>query len=120
MTALDTTFRNLAKNLIADYGPSAILRRKDATYDVTSGKAAQSGTDYDVKISPPSPVTENMVNGTVENGDLVTYVAAQGLAIRPSINTDYLVWDSDEWKLVEVKPLVSGDQFAAYRVVFRK
>lgn len=121
MTAFDDTFRKLAVDLIDNkFGTAATLRRKVGTYNVTTGKSTPTSTDYPVTISPPAPVSEEQVNGTIEAGDSVCYLAAQTAPIVPSVNTDCLVWNSSEWKIVEVRPLVSGDQFAAFQVVFRQ
>lgn len=121
-TKFDKIFRPLAKKLINDtFGTDATLRTYSESFSVTTGKNVRTATNYSVKISPPAPVAESRIQGVVEAGDSRTLVAASELAAgyRPSTE-DALVWDSTTWQIVEVNPIVSGDQFAAFELIIRK
>lgn len=119
-TKFDNIFRPLAKKLVDDtFGTAATLRTFADSYDPATGVNSRTPTDVSVKISPPAPVVESRIAGVVEAGDARTVVAALPLgSIRPSLEM-VLVWDSKEWQIVQVTPLVSGDQVAAYELIFR-
>lgn len=118
-TAFDTRFRALARKLIdGTFGTSATLRTFAESYDVATGKNTRTATDRAVTISPPAPVAESRISGVVEAGDAECYVAALSLSVRPSTE-DVLESDAREWQVVQVNPVVSGDEKAAYRLVIR-
>lgn len=119
-TKFDNIFRPLAKKLINDtFGTTATLRSFSDSYSVATGKNTRTQTDTSVKISPPAPVAERRADGSVvQLGDGRTVVAAEGLSIRPATEMS-LVWDSKTWHIVQVTPIVSGDQNAAYELIIR-
>lgn len=123
MSKFDNLFRNLATQLIDNtFGTSAVVQRETATYDPVAGDNTKSTVNHSVSISPPAPVNEQRLSdGSVfQRGDLVTLVAAQGISIVPNPTSDKLVWNGGTYQIVTVRPIVSGDQEAAYEMVCRR
>lgn len=120
-TALDNVFVPMAKKLIAQFGTSATLRRESRTYVVATGKNTTTNTDTSVTISPPQRYNRRRHPDTlIEDGDMMTYLAASGLSITPSPKTDKVIYASTEWQIVQIWPLISGDQTAAYLLQLRQ
>jgi len=118
-TQFDNIFRPLAKRLINDvFGTSATLVVESDSYDPSTGVNTRTPTNYTVKIAPPAPVAERRLTDVVQAGDAVTMLAGEGLAVEPSTE-DKLVWDSKTWQIVQVNPIVSGDQKAAFELILR-
>jgi hypothetical protein len=59
-------------------------------------------------------------NTLVETGDLEVTIAADGLAIMPSVNTDSVVMDGANWAVMTVEPIFSGELAALYNIIVRK
>ena len=119
MTQFDTIFRPLARRLVNEtFGTSAILRDESDSYDPATGRNTRTATDYPVKISPPAPVVERRLTDVVQAGDAVSLLAAEGLPVEPTTEQK-LVWDDKVWQIVQVNPIVSGDQKAAFEIILR-
>lgn len=119
-TLFDNIFRPLAKKLInSTFGTSATLRQYTDVYSVATGKNVRTETDTVIKISPPAPVKESRISGVVQAGDARCMIAASPISVSPGTE-DALVWDSATWQIVQVNPIWSGDQKAAFELILRK
>lgn len=118
---LDTELRAIALELIADFGKAVTVRAKAGeAYDPTTRIAVATPTDVSAQISPPEPFREALVDGdTVQLGDARCFLAASGLAYTPD-TTMVVTIDSDEWTIVAVKTLYSGELPAVYELHMRK
>ena len=120
-TALDLVFVPLAKQLIGQFGASATFRRETRTYDVAPGKPTTSDTDTTVKLKPPEPYNVSRINGsTVQEGDRTTMIDSTTLGTIVPTTNDKIVYLSTVWQIVNVAPIVSGDQTAAYELQIRQ
>jgi len=113
-----------AFDIVGRLGFAATIYRDDgaASYDPTTGAATPDRTPHLVKITPPSPVNIESVDGTlVLHGDMETLCPAQGLAIAPDPTTDTLAVDGEEWRIVRVSPVHDiGGGLAAHIMQVRK
>lgn len=122
MSQFDKIFGNLATQLIdKTFGTAAVVLRETSTYDVESGDNNMTSVSHPVSISPPAPIKKSRLkDGTVfQMGDLTCMVARQGIPIVPNPTSDRLVYQGSNYQIIEVNPLVSGDQDAAYELVCR-
>lgn len=122
MSQFDKIFGDLATQLIDNlFGTPAVVSREISTYNVESGDNDKSITNHPVKISPPAPIKNaRLKDGSVfQAGDLTCVVARQGLPIKPNPTTDRLIYLGDNYQIIEVNPMVSGDEDAAYELVCR-
>lgn len=119
--ALDSVFRPLAPALINKFGTAATLRRRTSAFTASTGVATQTDADTAVVITPPAPFKESRIEkGLAIVGDMQCMVAAQGLAIAPSAETDHVVHAGIEWHVVDVQPVYSGNLVAAYKLHLRR
>lgn len=122
MSQFDKIFGDLATTLIDKlFGTESVIVRETSTYDVESGDNNKSTVNHPVSISPPLPIKNSrMKDGSVyQKGDLTTIVARQGLSIEPDPTSDRLIYRGDNYQIIEVNPMVSGDLDAAYELVCR-
>ena len=121
MPTLDATFRDLAKNLIADKGKVVTVVRETRTFVPATGKNTTVVTNYSAKISPPAPFNQNRINDTtIIQGDMSCLLAAKGFAITPTARTDKMLFDGTTWQIVAVNPIYSGEQVAAWELQLRQ
>ncbi len=117
---LDKTARATAFKLIKKFGKNAILRRRTSTYSAATRKTTEATTDLKVKVSPPEDFKFNQIDGTlVQAGDAKVSIAALGLKFEPDAETDSIVMDSVEWKIVTVKTTWSGELPALFELQLR-
>ncbi len=122
MTRLDDRLVPKVKDLIDRLGKSAtVTTEDDKTYDSGTGKTANTGTTiHTIKISPPAPYNKNYDGASiVKVGDQRTFVAAKDLTFTPEPGL-LLKVDSDEWRMVSINTLRSGELIAAYEIQLRK
>ena len=121
MTGLDDRLVPRAKVLVEKYGKE--LTFTDAPtpgeYDPATGKSTWTPSDYVVKCTPPTGVSEAMVNGdTILSGDMETYLPAQNLAFTLT-DTMKVVFASSTWAITAIEPVYSGDSVALYGLRLR-
>lgn len=119
---MDTTLRPLARKLVDGFGKAVTLRRiASGTYDPTTGAISGSvTTDFEIRGVVRSLEDGHVKNTLVETGDLEVTIAAEGLPVEPSANTDSIVMDNGTWAVVSVEPIFSGELAALYNLVVRK
>ena len=120
MTAFDDTFVPLAKSLIDAYGTTATaVVTTGGTYDPTTGTyGTETETTYSVTITPPYPAKHEKQNGEVtETRTLVAYMAASGLDFDPVTAKWALEFRVLQYTKMEVNPIYSGAEVAAYEIV---
>lgn len=117
---LDTVFRDLAANLIPEFGSTAAWIKTAEAYDASSGKATVTETSNAVVISPPEPYNQSYIDGEViKLGDAQALLQGKGLAFTPDIG-DVVLHKSVRWRVVGLNPIYSGELIAAYEVQLRK
>jgi hypothetical protein len=119
-TAFDNIFVPLAETLVDNtFGFSATHRRVTRTYNPDTGKNTVSNTDTSVKITPPSPYDQRRIDGTViQLGDQQVIISTKSGVVPKS--ADQFVIGGNVWQVVQVSPIVSGEQTAAYEIQLRQ
>lgn len=119
-TAFDNIFVPLASQLIdATFGFDATHRRQTRTFDVDTGKNTTSNSDTTVKITPPNPYSQNRIDGTlIQQGDMMIMMSSNA-GIVPQLSDKFVI-GGNIWQVVNVKPIVSGEQTAAYDIQLRQ
>ena len=122
MTALDDKLVPKALTMITNFGKNATFKViAGADYDPLTGEVSQDGTSNIVrKIIPPMTYERKFIDGEiVQDGDLMTGIAASGLTFTP---TDGMTvsFDNTSWKIVNVQPVYSGELIALYELQLRQ
>lgn len=119
-TAFDQIFVPLATQLIDNtFGFDATHRRQSRTYDPATGKNTVSNTDTTVKITPPNPYDQRRIDNTlIQQGDMMIMMSSNS-GIVPQLSDKFVI-NSQTWQIVNVKPIVSGEQTAAYDIQLRQ
>lgn len=119
-TAFDQIFVPLATQLIDNtFGFDATHRRQTRTYDPATGKNTTSNSDTTVKITPPNPYAQNRIDGTlIQIGDQMIMMSSNS-GIEPQLSDKFII-SGKTWQIVMVKPIVSGEQTAAYEIQLRQ
>ena len=120
-TVLDDKLPATALALLAKYGTSATFTVESLAYAAATGITTPTTTAaYALKISPPAPYSQGLVDGElIRSDDLRTTLAASGLAFTPYIGQK-VTFDGKVWSVQEVRPLRSGDLVAAYELRLRR
>ena len=72
------------------------------------------------KASPPIDFEQRYVDGdSVRRGDARIFIAASGLPFTP-LPDMHIKFDTEEFKAVNILPLHSGEQVAAYEIQLRR
>lgn len=120
MAALDPVMAKLALDLINQFGGQATYRRVQRAYDAGVGNVVESLQDISCRISPPSPYVDDRIDGTsIQRGDAECLVARMALTVTP-VQEDRLLFKGVTWTIVEVDPIYSGDEIAAFTLQLRK
>lgn len=121
-TALDTEMRQVAFDLIDEFGKTLTYNMNLAdTFDpATGGVTAGSPASVNRKSIPPYKYEDQYIDGDlIRVGDMQTGVAALGLTFTPEkqmvVNFDNLNWD-----VKAVNPIYSGTQIALYILQLRR
>lgn len=124
---LDATLRPTARRLIKKYGKDATLKRETlGTFDPAASEYSGGGTtSYAVKVSPPERFRQDMIDGQmVRRDDFEVLASDLALSITPTAGDestkDTLVLDSEEYQIIRVNPVYSGEQVAMFRLHCRK
>lgn len=124
MTSVDDKLGVTAYRLISKYGSDAVFYVdliSDDDYDPETGHTTpDTPTLETVKAAPPELYSEDMIDGTaIMTGDVYTMIATQGLTFTPIISMKLDLLGS-KWKIVEVEPLYTGEEIAAWVLQLRK
>lgn len=120
MTDFDDTFRELAHDMIAEFGKIVTFTKTTpGTYDPVSGTTTGSTTtNTSIKVTPPSAFDIKEVNGTsIQTGDVKVSTAAVDHV--PDINQS-VTFDGNTYNIISVSPVYSGDLVAKYDCQLRK
>lgn len=119
MSALDTSMRALAVSMCEQYGKLLTFTVEGGTYDATMGEVVSYETVYTAMCSPPQGFDPRAVTGDlILVSDLTTIIPASGLTFTPT-NGMRVTFDSKDYRIVAIRPYMSGDQVAAYEVQLR-
>jgi len=88
------------------YGlPIDYYRRADATVNETTGAQSFTETKYSIKRAirlPRKQIKWPVNTGTYDAYHRKIIILAGDLEIEPSINSDYITFDSKNWEIVQV------------------
>ena len=124
-TALDTEMREVATNIIAEFGANVTLYPPMGT-SIDFGTGLPVGSDSAgavVKASPPLPMDEKFVaeREGVTMVDKLFYfdaVSVEGASILPEVQGSVL-HDGERRPILASQSLWSGEQIAAYMVAVK-
>ena len=117
--ALDTRARATAERMIDKVGKAMTLRREVVgTYDAAQGTAPVVPTDYDVVGVVTQPSTAMLSAGLAQSGDLAVMLAAKATEVEPQAG-DVLVMTLENWQVMSVRAMYSGELIATYEVLAR-
>lgn len=119
-TAFDNIFVPLASQLIdSTFGFEATHRRQTRTFNVDTGKSTASNSDTTVKITPPNPYSQSRIDDTlIKQGDQMIMMSSNS-GIVPQLSDKFIIGGAT-WQVVFIKPIVSGEQTAAYEIQLRQ
>lgn len=133
-TRLDRKFAALATKMIAKNGqtPSSYVSMDKGGFNTTTDSTTVVETPRTgFKVAPPNVVSAGYLRklGTGENsgapllavGDAITYIAAADISGWVPGLGDVIVFAglTKRWGVVNVRPLVSGEQVAAFELTCR-
>lgn len=119
MTAFDTKMRAVAVKLINKFGLDITWTSESYVYDPLTQEGIRTPTAVTVKASPPMKFSEKMVDGdVVQKDDFIIFLAAttvEDLSFTPIIG-GLVEFNSKKFEVLNVNPVWSGEQVAAYEV----
>jgi hypothetical protein len=119
MTAeLDATMPAAAAAILARFGINVVYRQTvGEDYDPATGTVSGgTTTSYAVVMSPPIPVSRDMIaTGFASASDSVVYLAGHGLAFEPKIG-DSIAMRGKTWRVQSVVSYPSGDQISLWQM----
>ncbi len=120
MTVLDDKLVPKARELIAKYGLTATAKQYESrTYDPETGMGA-AGAESECIVSPPFPYSEFYVDqDLVQSGDSITFMAAQNAPFIPKVGM-LLIIGTEEWRVVDVAAIRTGELIALWSLQMRK
>jgi len=128
-TVFDDKFRALAKKLIAKFGPSqaASYTHITAAGAMDDDTNTVTGATEDVQLIATTPLLAikklDLNNKTLVVTDSVIYISGPDwdavYGSEPKIN-DQVSLNGEDFRVVEIMPLNSGDQMAAYKFFLRR
>jgi len=114
--SLNEDLRAAAKNLLQSLGGDGTLVVETTAFDKEEGRAYVTDVQsHSVKMSPPSPYVQFFNGVAVITEDLLTIVAADGLAVVP-VQRNKLIFASKTHTIVAVEPLYGGNLPVAYQL----
>lgn len=122
MTDLDDKLIPRVKTIIEDLGKELTFTESTGgTYNPATGEVTgETNTDYAVKCSPPDQYEARFVNNdTIKVGDVRTFLPSQNLSFTP-VRGMKVVFDSLSWKVLELRPIYSGDSIVVYELQLRQ
>ena len=118
MTELDLEIPGLAAELIEEYGKVVTFANSAIpAYDTASGIAAPAGQGaaLSVKAIVEADKGQALRMGLVEGADFKLTIAAQSLSAGVSTE-DKITVDGTAFRVVTVKPVLSGELIALYEI----
>lgn len=115
MPTLDTELRQVAFDLISEFGKTFQFRTVTTAYNPATGLTTESDEAFlDVKGTPPAPKRLFLQEDDVlTHGSLYFYVAAQGLAFIPILGMVVKI-GTEAFKITSVEPYFSGEEICIY------
>jgi len=119
VTDFDVDMLEVAAQLLAEFGKTvtAYVPAVGRTYDPATGTTSGGEDSFSVLTSPPVPerVRERQGDVVVAREVTAAYIAAEDLQFTPTVGMR-VVFNGESHRAVEVSPLHSGDQIAAYHL----
>jgi len=120
MAILDKPLRKVSTKLIRRFGTTVTLIRKSApVYDVETGTATESATNYQVKAIIQDYNAKEMQEGLVKVGDRRVLFASAELPFEPQ-PSDQVVLEGITHNVITIQQFYSGDQSAVFSCQLRK
>jgi hypothetical protein len=115
MATLDAELRQVALDLIEEFGKTVQFRTVLSTYDPATGLTTESDeTFYDIKASPPAPKRFFLQEGDVlVHGGTYIFIAAKGLQITPYLGQVVKI-GTEAFRITSVEPIFSGEQICLF------
>lgn len=123
--ALDAEMRELASELASELGKTVTLERITETYDPSTGQTTQTvAKSVDWAVTPPEKYALDRIDGSlIHQGDLEIAVPLKGLDLGTPpepVEGDKVQMDGAQWKIVGIRPVASGDDYALRRLQLRQ
>ena len=121
-TALDTKLIPKIATLIAARGMTVVFEVDGVSgYDPATGTGTKTvKIRHSLKVSPPETFSQRYVDGeTILMGDANILLPAQSLAFtpKPGILVELL---GQDWLIINVSPIMTGEQIGAYQLQIRR
>lgn len=117
---LDTEMRDLAVELINEFGKTVTLVRTEQHYVESEDEVVGNDTEHEIIVTPPQDFTTSRIDGTlIQSGDTVVDAAVQGAPVEPR-SSDTIRMDGDVWSIVQLGRIASGERYALYRLHLRR
>ena len=121
-TILDKRLIPRVKVIVDKYGKTVTFRTYPAeTYDAASGSTTEGvKTDYSRKVTPPQNYESKYIDGEIiQEGDCQIFVPTKDLGFTPAKGMK-VIFDSEVWKIIGLKPIYTGDDIALYELQLRR
>ena len=119
-TALDIELKVVVDELIAEFGKTGQVEVSPSQeYDPTTGTVDESTPiRYTLKYVPPFPASKGWGVSSTLQGDMETWIA-NPLQFKAEAGLKIKV-DSEWWKVIEVRPVYTGDDISLYGMLLRR
>lgn len=122
MTALDTKLLAAVYDIAQTYGKDLVFSVPGTkTYSASTGKVTEgSVVSHTVKTTPPSPYGRALRDGdVVQERDVSVLLPTKNLGFTPDLGMG-VTFDGEQFDVVGLNPLYSGDSVCAYEVQLRQ
>lgn len=119
-TSLDIELRGVVQELMTEFGKTGQIESAPSQeYDPLSGTVTESTPlRYTVKYVPPFPASKVWSASTVKEGDFETWIEpSTAFKIDNGLKVKI---DTEWWKVVEYRPVYTGDDIALYGMLLRR
>ena len=119
---LDDIMPGIATDLINTFGSTAtLIYAGSSSYNAATGvDTIGAATEVAVSASPPVPYDINTVDNTsIQQGDLKTLIPAEQVTATIIPQSSKLRIDSIDYLIVNIYPIKSGNDVAAYELQIR-
>lgn len=119
MTVLDDKLVPKAKELLQKFGRDVQLINDQKTFDEATSKVSGASSFVSIKIVPPFPYERGLKGEDIAvDGNAQTYMAALDAPITPVIGRQ-IKDGTQQWSIVLVDPIYSGNSLALWRLVLK-
>lgn len=113
-----TEMREMADEMIREFGRSATLQRTTQTPDPATSSTVVTAANHAVQLVETDFKAAQIPDTLVQSGDRAFLVSAEGLAIEPQAD-DQLLDGTDELSIVYATRIKPGDTAILYGLLVR-